>query len=261
MNTTNTSQNAIGNTIIWSDAPLFTVKMPKKKGNVTNMKQKVIRTLRNVIRAAAGSEFLRRMVKKYGLAAAALLFLYGWTAIACAITANNVEKETAERVRAEVTSELRAGFQNYLDGQELQEKREQFLTGEESFEAAVDDLAGPMAQVIETYAMDFGVTEEGQKTIGWVFCSRHAKNSTEFGKTPQEILEKAGAWEGNVVGHATRPAAKELSKQIARDYLSGNWPDGYTTDLTFFNREPGGKIIARNELKTGPYTVYWFFGK
>jgi len=260
MNSTNTSQTAIGNTIIWSDAPLFTVKMPKKKGNVTNMKQKVIRTLRNVIRAAAGSEFLRRMVKKYGIAAAALLFLWGWTMIACAITANNVEKETDKRVRAEVTSELRAGFQNYLDSQEEQ-KDDQSAAGEGPSEDEVADLAGAMAQVIETYAMDFGVTEEGQKTIGWVFCSRHAKNSTEFGKTPQEILEKAGAWEGNVVGHATRPAAKELSKQIARDYLSGNWPDGYTTDLTFFNREPGGKIIARNELKTGPYTVYWFFGK
>ena len=246
--------------MIWNDTPVFS-EFAQEKGKVISMKGKMLRAAGKMLRAAAGSGFLRRMVKKYGIGAAAALFLWGWTTAVCTITANNVEKETAERVRMEVTSELRAGFQNYLDSEELQEKREQFLSGDASFEAAVDDLAGAMAQVIETYAMDFGVTEEGQKTIGWVFCSRLAKNSTEFGKSPQEILKKARAWEGNVVGHATRPAAKELSKQIARDYLSGNWPDGYTTDLTFFNREPGGKIIARNELETGPYTVYWFFGK
>lgn len=193
-----------------------------------------------------------------------LILLFVWAAsmmIGCITTGLIVRHNTAERVTAEVTSQLRQDFQRYLDQMEQEQKAAQFLTGDASFEAAVEGLAGPMAQVIATYAQDYSVTQEGLYTIGWVFCARYAKNSTEFGKTPQEILEKERAWEGQVVGHAVRPQDTELAAEISRAFLSGQYPDDYTTALTFFTREAGGKIIARNELYTGPYTTYWWFGK
>lgn len=192
-----------------------------------------------------------------------LILLFVWAAsmmIGCCITGVIVRHNTTERVTAEVTSQLRQDFQRYLDQMEQDQKAAQFLTGDASFEAAVEGLAVPMAQVIATYAQDYGVTQEGLYTIGWVFCARYARNSTEFGKTPQEILEKDRAWEGNVVGHAVRPQDTELAREIARAFLSGEYPNDYTTALTFFNRE-GTKIIARNELFTGPYTKYWWIGK
>ena len=192
-----------------------------------------------------------------------LILLFAWAAtlmVGCCITGVIVRHNTTELVTAEVTSQLRQDFQRYLDQMEMEQKAAQFLTGDASFEAAVEGLAGPMAQVIATYSMDYGVTQEGLYTIGWVFCARYARNSTEFGKTPQEILEKDRAWEGNVVGHAVRPQDTELAREIARAFLSGEYPDEYTTALTFFNRE-GTKIIARNELFTGPYTKYWWMGK
>lgn len=193
-----------------------------------------------------------------------LILLFVWAAsmmIGCITTGLIVRHNTTERVTQEVTSQLRSDFQRYLDQMEQEQKAAQFLTGDASFEAAVEGLAGPMAQVIATYSMDYGVTQEGLYTIGWVFCARYARNSTEFGKTPQEILEKDRAWEGNVVGHAVRPQDTELAREIARAFLSGEYPNDYTTALTFFTREAGGKIIARNELYTGPYTVYWWYGK
>ena len=181
--------------------------------------------------------------------------------LACAITATVVRNNTAQETEDRVRSEMRRDFQNYLDQLNEEASAAAFLTGDASFEAAVEALAEPMSYVIATYAQDYSVTQEGQKTIGWVFCGRSAKNSTEFGKTPQEILEKANAWEGKVVGHARRPQDIELAREIARDFLKGSYPDGYTTDLTFFTREAGGKIIARNEFYTGPYTTYWWWGK
>lgn len=193
-----------------------------------------------------------------------LILLFAWAAsmmLGCCITGVIVRRNTTERVTAEVTSQLRQDFQRYLDQMEQEQKAAQFLTGDASFEAAVEGLAVPMAQVIATYSMDYGVTQEGLYTIGWVFCARYAKNSTEFGKTPQEILGRERAWEGQVVGHAVRPQDTELAREIARAFLSGEYPDDYTTALTFFTREAGGKIIARNELYTGPYTTYWWFGK
>jgi hypothetical protein len=193
-----------------------------------------------------------------------MILLFAWAAsmmIGCITTGVIVRHNTTIRVTEEVTSQLRSDFQRYLDQQETERKAAQFLSGDASFEAAVEGLAGPMAQVIATYSMDYGVTQEGLYTIGWVFCARYARNSTEFGRTPQEILEKDRAWEGKVVGHAVRPQDTELSREIARAFLSGEYPDDYTTALTFFTREAGGKIIARNELFTGPYTVYWWMGK
>ena len=193
-----------------------------------------------------------------------LILLFVWAAsmmIGCITTGLIVRHNTTERVTAEVTSQLRQDFQRYLDQMEMEQKAAQFLTGDASFEAAVEGLAVPMAQVIATYAQDYGVTQEGLYTIGWVFCARYAKNTTEFGRTPPEILEKSNAWEGKVVGHAVRPQDTELAAEISRAFLSGQYPDDYTTALTFFTREAGGKIIARNELYTGPYTTYWWFGK
>ena len=192
-----------------------------------------------------------------------LILIFVWAAtmmIGCIVTGMIVRHNTTKRVTQEVTSQLRSDFQRYLDQMEQERKAAQFLTGDASFEAAVEGLAGPMAQVIATYAQDYGVTQEGLYTIGWVFCARYARNSTEFGKTPQEILEKERAWEGQVVGHAVRPQDTALAEEIARAFLSGEYPDDYTTALTFFNRE-GTKIIARNELFTGPYTKYWWMGK
>ena len=228
--------------------------------------------------------WLQDFKKRNGIA---LILILAWAAsmiAACLITGAIVKHNTSEAVTEELTHHWRGQMQEKQDrismlesivvklnnGSILTEEErpvfkaitgEKLLTGEESREAAVESLAEQMAHVIATYSQDYGVTQEGLNTIGWVFCARDAQHSSEFGKTPQEILEKPLAWEGNVIGHATRSQDRELAREIARDYMDGNYPDNYTTALTFFNREPGGKIIARNELQTGPYTTYWWFGK
>lgn len=203
------------------------------------------------------SEFLKRS----GLTVVACSFLAVWTVSACAITGAIVKKNTTEEVTARVQSEMRQGFQQYLEQQAEAQRRDSFLTGEDSFEAAVQEIAVPLSQIIATYSQDYGVTQEGLNTIGWVFCARCAQSSSEFGKSPKEILEKDQAWEGKVVGHATRNQYLVLAEEISRDYLNGKYPDGYTIAQTFFSREAGGKIIARNEFKTGPHTIYWWYGK
>lgn len=228
--------------------------------------------------------WLQDFKKRNGIA---LILILAWAVsmiAACLITGAIVKHNTSEAVTEELTHYWRGQMQEKQDYitvlESIIQKRnaeivltdeeqtvfreitgEGILTGEKSREAAVDNLAEQMAYVISTYSQDYGVTQEGLYTIGWVFCARDAQHSSEFGKTPQEILEKPLAWEGKVVGHATRSQDRELAREIARDYLDGNYPDNYTTALTFFNREPGGKIIARNELQTSPYTIYWWFGK
>lgn len=214
----------------------------------------------------------------------ALIILFAWAAsmmVGCCITGVIVRKRTAKQVVVECAERTSEGFRDYMDGknteaasalmqqglqdflnwQAAEAQKAQFLTGDASFAAAVETIADPMSYVLAAYRMEFGVTEEGQRTIGWTFCARGAQGSTEFGRTPQEILEKSGAWEGKPVGHARSNQDIELAREIATAYLKGEYPDGFTTSMTFFTRESGGKIIARNEFNTGPYTTYWWFGK
>ena len=190
----------------------------------------------------------------------ALLLLFAWAAsmmLGCCITGVIVRNRTTKRVTDEVTSKLRAGFEEYLAQQEAERKAAEFLTGDASLEAAILDLGQTyIAPLLATYRMEFGTSEEGCLTLGWTFIARLLKQSSEFGKTAQEILERKGAWEGNPVGHAVANQDVEMGTAIARDFYTGHYPDGFTADFTFGAREANGGFVARNEFITGPNTVY-----
>ncbi len=198
-----------------------------------------------------------KLIRKYGIALLAAVLFTLYTLLLCW----SVSARTEKRVRAETEAEMRAGFQRYLDQMERDAAAETFLTGDESLEAAARELADCMDELIATYAMDFGVSEDGLYTLGWTYIARVITASSEFGKTPQEIIERSGAWEGQVMGHPVRNQDTQIAYEIAFDYLSGKYPDGFTKNLTFGARERNGGFVARNEFITGPDTVYWRYGK
>ena len=232
--------------------------------NTTQALNKIGSKLKDLWQALCANEWIRMFFKKHALLLGGVLLLVFWTLAVSAISRHNTTVDVTEEVTQRVTADLKAKFrQTLLDHNidpETFEKKTAPLTDDASFKAMVEELATNMDEVVSTYAMDFGVGEEGQMTIAWVWCARHAKSSTEFGKTPKEITEKTNAWEGQVVGHAVQNQYTELCRKVATDYLKGIYPDDFTTDLTFFNRE-GTKIIARNDLYTNAYTKYWWYGK
>lgn len=206
-------------------------------------------------------EWFRDFKRQNGIA---LIVLFAWAAsmmFGCCVTGVIVKKRTTKIVTAEVESRMRADFQEYLDQLEEDQKAAQFLSGDASFEAAVADLADYLDDLAATYSMDFGLREDAVITVLWVFAARWLTGSNEFGITPQEILEKSGAWEGNPAGHAVRPQDTALATKVARDVLSGNYPDGFTPDMTFGTREAGGGFVARNQFITGPNTKYFRYGQ
>ena len=232
--------------------------------NTPQALNKVGSKLKDFWQALCANEWIRMFFKKHALLLGGVLLLVFWTLTVSAISRHNTTVDVTEEVTQRVTADLKAEFrQTLLDHSidpETFEKKTAPLTDDASFKAMVEELATNMDEVVSTYAMDFGVGEEGQMTIAWVWCARHAQSSTEFGKTPKEITEKTNAWEGQVVGHAVQNQYTELCRKVATDYLKGIYPDDFTTALTFFNRE-GTKIIARNDLYTNAYTKYWWYGK
>lgn len=195
--------------------------------------------------------------RRYGLSLLAAMALCFWSMLLCLVTGAVVHSRTEKAVRAEVESEMRAGFQAYLDEREAEAAASRFLSGEASFEAAVQEFAGNFDELIATYAMDFGLRQDALYALGWTYVARCQAASTEFGKTPEEIISKKGAWEGQPAGHAVRDQDTAIATEIAREYLSGHYPDGWTPGMTFGSREAGGGWVARNEFITGPNTVYW----
>ena len=225
------------------------------KGRFTEERDKAVRNSKSrweELRHTAMSAYyvlLRRYLIAFVLLAAFLVE----GVVVSAVTERRVSRE----VRQTVESEMRNGFALYLEQQEEKQRAESFLTGDASREAAIADLADCFDELIATYAMDYNVNEQGLNTLGWVFIARVIKASSEFGRSPQEIILKSGAWEGQVVGHAVRNQDTQIALQIARDYLNGNYPDDFTPDMTFGDREKNGGFVARNEFITGPNTVYW----
>lgn len=192
-----------------------------------------------------------------------LILLFVWAAsmmIGCITTGVIVRRNTTERVTAEVTSKLRNDFQNYLDQMEQEQKASQFLSGEASKQAAIDELTDKLDNLIATYRQDLGVSEEGAYGVGYCVIARLVTGGW-FGSSIDEVLNKAGQWEGDFKDHPVRNEDTVIARKIATDFYNGIYPDGFTADLVYMKREADGRVTLRNEYLTGPDTVYWRYTK
>lgn len=177
-----------------------------------------------------------------------------WTLTSCGITGLIVRKNTTTEVTAQVTSQLRADFQRYLDEQEEERRASQFLTGDASLQAAIDEMVPIIAEHIAGLRMDRGVTIDGAKTYIWgVDFTR--LDSGKYGSSIQEVVE--GNVEGYVKGHAVRNEDREIARELVTAYMHGERPDRWRPDLEFAEINPDGSVTARNMLFTNSMTKYW----
>ena len=202
-------------------------------------------------------DWFRRFKKRYGLAILVIfgLALYGWAI--WWITARSVAAEITAKVTQEVKTEtevtMRAGFNAWLEDHHINPK-----TGEKEDKLTpVQALGRKLAQHIAGLRMDRGVTEDGARTYIWgVDLARLA--SGKYGKTIEDVL--AGNIEAYIAGHETRPEDDALGLEIAQMYLDDQRPSRWRPDLEFAEINADGSVTARNELRTGPRTAYWWFG-
>ena len=130
------------------------------------------------------------------------------------------------------------------------------LTGEESRQAAIEALAGPIAEHIAGLRMDRNVTLDGVKTYIWgVDFAR--LDSGKYGHTIEGIL--SGSVEGYTKGRATRPEDDDLAKELCTAYYNGELPSRWSPDLEFAEINADGSVTARNELNTDSKTKYWWW--
>lgn len=127
------------------------------------------------------------------------------------------------------------------------------LTGEESRQAAINDLGEKLAVHAAGLRMDRKVTKAGAETYLWVDAARLL--SGKYGSTIDDVL--SGPVENYDPNHAVRNEDREIGLKVASAVINGAYPDGFTTDLQFAEINADGSVTARSKLKTDSTTVFW----
>lgn len=201
------------------------------------------------------SEWFRTFRIRNGIA---LILILAWAVsmmIGCGITGAVVRHRTTKEVTEAVTSQMRGEFQRYLEEQENARMAAGLITGDESRQAASDEIADALAPLIAGLRMDGKVTKPGAYTYGWMVVSR--LHSGRYGDTITQVLSWDGHYEYYDPDHACRPEDREIAAEIAQDYIAGDLPSGFSWKIEFAKINADGSVTARDEFKSGEETYTW----
>ena len=173
--------------------------------------------------------------------------IYGWTVYA--VTKSQVTKD----VTAEVETRMRAGFAQYLRDQDYQNSAANFLTGEASFEAALDADSEYGARLIYGYLKNGGITLAQAKAI---ICCVEARVLSGYDSSFIEAVRHPSQWQWYSDDNPVRDEDKELVKTVLRDLRKGKFPNGFTEKFIYMEWTPGD-IVLRDKWEKDSKTHYW----
>ena len=229
---------------MWADAPDDTVKEYTPKKNRAETQAKIRQDMKAALADRESDSIRRNLIAILVLTA---FVLEGW--IVAVYTENRVSKE----VRQTVESEMRQGFAVYLEEQEQKRQAENLLTGEASLQAAITELGEKLTVHAAGLRQDRKVTKAGAETYLWVDVARWL--SGLYGDSIDAVLE--GPVENYDKDHPVREEDREIGMRVAEAVMTGNYPNGFTTDLQFAEINADGSVTARSKLKTDSTTVFW----
>lgn len=173
--------------------------------------------------------------------------IYGWTVYA--VTKRKVTKD----VTAEVETRMRAGFAQYLRDQDYQNSAANFLTGEASFEAALDADSEYGARLIYGYLKNGGITLAQAKAI---ICCVEARVLSGYDSSFIEAVRHPSQWQWYSDDNPVRDEDKELVKTVLRDLRKGKFPNGFTEKFIYMEWT-SGDIVLRDKWEKNSSTKYW----
>ena len=198
------------------------------------------------IRMTAKQEWF---VKRYGPALAIIGALAVYSILLCVITGSIVRHNTAAEVRAQVTSEMRASFQTYLDEQKAEESAKYFLTGEASREAAVNQEADAIARAIGTMA-----TKRQKQTMTWNILVR--VDNPAYPNTVQEVIAQPQQWMFYSENNPIREDDRQLALEQLQLWHEGRYPAGLSTTYVYGEWSQTDYVL-RDRWEKDSSTNYW----
>lgn len=208
--------------------------------------------LPNIPRHAKEKNPKNEFLKRYGIALFVIAVFTIYSILLISITNHMTEKRVKEEYECDggiIAQEIDKAVQDYKDRQSA----ERFKADDASKEDAIETLSVPISEHIAGLRMERNVTAEGAITYIWgVDLSR-----LDSGKYGDIFSILNGNIEGYYPNHSVRNEDKEIGREIARMYINGERPDGWTPDLEFAEINADGSVTARNQLYTGSLTKFW----
>lgn len=191
--------------------------------------------------------------KKYGATIVAAAALVAWTLVTCGGTAAIVRHNTTEEVTARVTSELRAGFQQYLADQEYERSAAQFLAGDESLQTAMDAEAEALAKLLYGYRNN---SLRDRKTLIWCVLAR--VDSAAYPGSVAGVVDQKQQWMFYSLDNPIRQDDKDLALEQLQLWHEGKYPAGFSDDYVYAEWSQSD-IALRNTWEKDSSTSWWRF--
>ena len=211
-------------------------------------KQKQARTHVKPARMQA-EEKAARFWRKNKITVFGAVFLMLWTVVTCCVTGSVVRKRTT----AEVTSELRAGFSDYLAQQDYERSAAAFLTGEDSLQTAMDAEADSLARLLYGYRNN---SLRDRKTLIWCVLARVDNNG--YPGSVEAVVNQDKQWMFYTSDNPIREDDRAIALEQLREWHSGKYPEKF--DDSFVYAEWSASDIAlRNTWLKSSDTSWWRF--
>lgn len=195
---------------------------------------------------------LRRLKLKNPRAVGAIQ-LAVWTLITCGATYFIARHNTTETVTARVTSELRAGFNQYLADLEYERSAEQFLTGDESLQTAMDAEADSLARLLYGYRNN---SLRDRKTLIWCVLAR--VDSKAYPGSVAGVVDQAKQWMFYSIDNPIREDDRQLALEQLQLWHEGKYPAGFSDDYVYAEWT-ASDIALRNTWEKDSSTSWWRF--
>lgn len=198
-------------------------------------------------------EKARNFWKKYRLSILAAAGLTIWTLVTCGITGAVVRNNTTKEVTAQVTSELRAGFQAYLDQQDYERSASAFLAGEASLQTAMDLEADSLAKLLYGYRNN---SLRDRKTLIWCVLAR--VDSSAYPGSVEGVVDQQKQWMFYSSDNPIREDDRQLALEQLKLWHEGKYPAGFADDYVYAEWS-SSDIALRNTWEKSSGTSWWRF--
>lgn len=197
--------------------------------------------------------FLRR----YGVAIVAAVTLVLYTVSVYLIVSTIVRHNTTVIVTEQVTAELRASFQQYLDEQEAEANRARFLSGEASRQAAISTDAVLLAKlgqgVMNTY--QGADLDDAKKVMLCAVCRAYSGGEFAKIKCIADAVNQPDQWWGYDESMSYTEDLYNVGLEVAGIYHNGSAMP-CASDLVYAGWN-GTEIVLRNQWEANASARYY----
>lgn len=191
-------------------------------------------------------DMARKILRKYGVAIAVLVFLYAWTLATTNLAANSAKKE--------VTEKLNKYWSDYYQNELEAYKSEQEAARAVEYDAALRQTeAEAVARVL--YGVK-GNSERDLRTLAW--CIFNRVDNSQYPNTLTGVISQPKQWMAYSEDNAVLDKLYQIAAEEVDRWHSGHRP--VSSDYVYMNWSPS-EIILRNRWEEKSGTKYWQWGE